>query len=139
MDHLTPDEAKSAARALRRSLAASGIDISHAQALEHVAHQLGFRDWNTATAQLSRSRGGMGPAVPLLRIQDEDIARRFYVDHLGFAVEWEHRFSPGMPLYARLRRGATTLDLTEHHTATGHREPSSGYRWRTSVPCTPSS
>ncbi|WP_369374059.1 glyoxalase superfamily protein [Promicromonospora sp. Populi] len=33
----------------------------------------------------------------MLRIQDETYAREFYVDYLGFSVEWEHRFEPGLP------------------------------------------
>lgn len=113
--HLTPDDAKAAARALRRSLATTGIEISHSRALESVAHQLGFTDWNTAAARLASHRPGTGAAVPLLRIQDEQTARRFYVDFLGFEPCWEHRFAPGLPLYLRLRRDATLVDLTEHH------------------------
>ncbi|OYN90233.1 glyoxalase superfamily protein [Parenemella sanctibonifatiensis] len=56
-----------------------------------------------------------GPAVPVLRIQDVALATEFYVDYLGFGIEWEHRFEPGLPLYARIRRGDTVLDLSEHH------------------------
>ena len=33
--------------------------------------------------------------VPVLRSFDEAKAREFYVDFLGFTVEWEHRFEPG--------------------------------------------
>ena len=51
----------------------------------------------------------------MLRIQDEARAREFYVDYLGFGVEWEHRFERGMPLYLRVRRGQAVLDLSEHH------------------------
>lgn len=56
-----------------------------------------------------------GPAVPVLPIQDEAPAKEFYCDFLGFGVEWEHRFEPELPLYLRLRRGRTVLDLSEHH------------------------
>lgn len=58
---------------------------------------------------------GVGAPVPVLRILDETEARRFYVEHLGFAVVFEHRFEPGLPLYLRVRRGACELDLSEHH------------------------
>jgi catechol 2,3-dioxygenase-like lactoylglutathione lyase family enzyme len=51
----------------------------------------------------------------VLRVQDELRAREFYVGYLGFDVEWEHRFEPGMPLYFRVRRGEAVLDLSEHH------------------------
>ncbi|WP_460945374.1 glyoxalase superfamily protein [Okibacterium endophyticum] len=113
---VTIASAKSAARRLREHLTQSGFAISHSEALELVAHQLGFRDWNTAVAGLNASTGGgIGGAIPVLRIHDEAVAREFYVDYLGFAVEWEHRFEPGMPLYARLRRDGAVLDLSEHH------------------------
>lgn len=112
---LNSDDAKAAARALRRALAANDIAIGHSLALEIVSQQMGFRDWNTAAATLSTSRAGSGSAVPVLRIYDEALAREFYLDYLGFDIEWEHRFERGMPLYARLRRGGTVLDVSEHH------------------------
>lgn len=115
---MTTDDAKAAARVLRSGLADRQITISHGDALELVAHQLGHRDWNTASAVLD-SRGGdpagLGAPVPILRVQRFDDARHFYLDYLGFLVEWDHRFEPGMPLYARLARGDTRIDLSEHH------------------------
>jgi len=48
-------EAKSQAKALRASLAAQGTTITHARALEIVAHQNGARDWNMLQAKLSRA------------------------------------------------------------------------------------
>lgn len=42
----TSTEAKRQARQLRVDLAAVDTTVSHAQALEMVAHQHGFRDWN---------------------------------------------------------------------------------------------
>ena len=35
---------------------------------------------------------GFGKTTPILRIFDEAKAREFYVDFLGFKVDWEHRF-----------------------------------------------
>lgn len=113
--NLTTTDAKIAARALRRSLSAAGLTVSHGKALELVAQQLGFADWNTAAATLEAERESSGPAVPVLRIQEEKLARDFYVDYLSFGIEWEHRFEDGMPLYLRVRRGDTVLDLSEHH------------------------
>ncbi|WP_050523004.1 glyoxalase superfamily protein [Pseudorhodobacter wandonensis] len=46
-------DAKTQAKALRHALAAQGKAISHAQALELVAHQNGAKDWNTLQARLS--------------------------------------------------------------------------------------
>ena len=41
---------KQQARRLRQDLVASGHEVSHAQALEKVAHIWGARDWNTLVA-----------------------------------------------------------------------------------------
>ena len=57
----------------------------------------------------------LGSITPLLRIFDEQKAREFYVDFLGFNVEWEHRFEDDLPLYIEVSRGDCTLHLTEHH------------------------
>jgi hypothetical protein len=54
------DQAKARARELRAELAAGGTPISHAEGLERVAAELGYRDWNTASARLSNE-----PEVPL--------------------------------------------------------------------------
>ena len=43
---------KSEARALREERAAAGTPIGHGQALEEIARQHGYRDWNTASAAL---------------------------------------------------------------------------------------
>lgn len=55
------------------------------------------------------------PAIPIFRIFDEAKAREFYVDFLGFAVDWEHRFEPDMPLYMQVSRGGLRIHLSEHH------------------------
>ena len=41
-------------------------------------------------------------------------SRTFYVDGLGFTVDWEHRFEPGFPVFAQLTRQGLSLFLTEH-------------------------
>lgn len=53
--------------------------------------------------------------VPLLRMFDESLAREFYLDFLGFKVDWEHRFDPGLPLYLQVSRDGCILHLTGHH------------------------
>ena len=55
------------------------------------------------------------PVVPILRSFDEAKAREFYVDWLGFQVDFEHRFEPGMPLYMGISRGDCRIHLSEHH------------------------
>ncbi|MEZ5674854.1 hypothetical protein SAMN06265173_102180 [Thalassovita litoralis] len=45
-------QAKAQAKRLRAELADQGTEISHAQSLELVAHQNGFRDWNAFHAAI---------------------------------------------------------------------------------------
>jgi len=47
----TRDALKAQAKRLRADLAAQGKKINHAQALESLAHQWGFSDWNTLSAK----------------------------------------------------------------------------------------
>jgi catechol 2,3-dioxygenase-like lactoylglutathione lyase family enzyme len=54
-------------------------------------------------------------AIPLLRIFSVEKAREFYLDYLGFAVDWEHRFELQAPLYMQVSRHGLVLHLTEHH------------------------
>jgi uncharacterized glyoxalase superfamily protein PhnB len=53
--------------------------------------------------------------TPILRIFDEAKAREFYVDFLGFAIDWEHRFEENTPLYMQVSRAGCLLHLSEHH------------------------
>lgn len=57
----------------------------------------------------------IAPAIPIIRIFSEQKAKEFYLDFLGFTLEWEHRFEEGMPLYAQIRRSDLVLHLSEHH------------------------
>jgi hypothetical protein len=57
----------------------------------------------------------LGKTTPILRIFDERKAREFYLDFLGFAVMFEHRFEPNLPLYMEVRRADCVLHLSEHH------------------------
>lgn len=52
--------------------------------------------------------------TPILRIFDETKAREFYVDYLGFTVDFEHRFEPEAPLYMQVSSGDCKLHLSEH-------------------------
>ena len=71
----------------------------------------------------------LGRTIPILRIFDEAKAREFYVDFLGFEIDWEHRFEPGTPLYMQVSRGECVLHLSEHH---GDSTPGSAIRIDTS-------
>ncbi len=52
--------------------------------------------------------------IPQLRMRHADTTLPFYVQGLGFVVDWEHRFEPGFPLFAQLTRDGQTIFLTEH-------------------------
>jgi hypothetical protein len=111
---------KTMARALRASLSQRRIDISHSAALEIVAAQLGLENWNVAAAEIKNAK--LQPdevrfkrTSPIMRIFDEAKAKEFYLGFLGFALDWEHRFGDGFPLYAQVSRSGLTLHLSEHH------------------------
>ena len=53
--------------------------------------------------------------IPILRSFDERKAREFYLDFLGFSLDWEHRFADGAPLYMQISLGRCLLHLSEHH------------------------
>lgn len=63
--------------------------------------------------------------VPILRIFPGGEAQRFYRDFLGFTIDWEHRFEPGLPLYLQVSREGCVLHLSEHH---GDATPGSAVR-----------
>ncbi|WP_373299886.1 glyoxalase superfamily protein [Streptomyces albospinus] len=72
------------------------------------------------TTGSTRSRDTPQPVVlqrpvPVFRIFDPAKAKEFYVGYLGCAVDWEHRFEPGTPLYTQVSRGGLVLHLSEHH------------------------
>ncbi len=114
---MTINGAKRAARALREQLSATGL--THSRALEIVAQQLGYPDWNTASARL-QARTGLGSPVPVLRSLDEARAREFYVGFL-----WLHD-RVGAPIRA---------ELASVHAAatrpTGYRSVRASWRWHT--------
>ncbi|MGA7538073.1 MAG: glyoxalase superfamily protein [Steroidobacteraceae bacterium] len=56
-----------------------------------------------------------GRVIPILRIFDVAKADEFYLDYLGFQVDWDHRFDDDAPLYRQVSRGELILHLSEHH------------------------
>lgn len=113
-------DAKAMAKSLRTSLNDKGIDLSHGECLEIVSVQFGEKNWNILSDKIlsvakSEPRKGLRAPIPILRIFSEEKAMEFYVDYLGFTVEWRHRFSEQAPLYMQVSRGDATLHLSEHH------------------------
>lgn len=129
-------DAKLMAKDLRAALAGRKVEISHSEALELVARQHGFDNWNVLAAKIEA--GSEAPAsvafehpIPVLRTFDEAKANEFYIDFLGFKRDWEHRFAPGLPLYMQVSRGNLILHLSEHH---GDASPGSTvFVWMTGI------
>ena len=67
----TVAQAKQRAKIMRKDLFSRGIKISYGQALERVAVEIGYRDWNTAVARLSNE--------PPFRIQVGDTVSGAYL------------------------------------------------------------
>ena len=57
----------------------------------------------------------LGKVTPILRVFDEVKTREFYIDFLGFNMDWEHRFGDGLPLYMQVSKDDCILHLSEHH------------------------
>jgi catechol 2,3-dioxygenase-like lactoylglutathione lyase family enzyme len=57
----------------------------------------------------------LNPAIPVLRIYDIAKAKEFYIDFLGFRIDWEHRYADDLPLYMQVSRSGLTLHLSEHY------------------------
>jgi uncharacterized glyoxalase superfamily protein PhnB len=55
------------------------------------------------------------PAIPVLRVFDASFAQTFYVDWLGFHVDWAEQAEPGAPVYLQISRGPVVLHLSEHY------------------------
>lgn len=114
----SPDP-KTMAKALRASLSQRQIDISHGAALDIVAAQFGVENWNVLAAA---TKGAVpsdnirfGQTSPVIRVFDEAKAREFYLDFLGFTLDWEHRFGDNFPLYAQVSRAGLAVHLSGHH------------------------
>jgi uncharacterized glyoxalase superfamily protein PhnB len=53
--------------------------------------------------------------IPVLRMLDVSKAKEFYIDWLGFSVDWEHRFGENFPLYMQISGNGIVLHLSEHY------------------------
>jgi hypothetical protein len=53
-------------------------------------------------------------SIPVLRMFDEVQAREFYIDYLGFGVDWECQFTPTAPLYMQISFGSAYIHLNGH-------------------------
>lgn len=56
----------------------------------------------------------MQRTVPILSICSYEEAKAYYVDWLGFGIDWEFRFEPTFPVYMQVSRDGLVLHLSEH-------------------------
>jgi hypothetical protein len=112
-------DAKIIAEGLRQSLAAKNLALSHSECLELVARMFGFGNWNVLASKIDLETGArtqppqpagieLQPPVPVLSIVSMEKAREFYVDFLGFALDW------GDASYAQISRSGVQIHLAEH-------------------------
>ncbi len=53
-------------------------------------------------------------AIPTFGIADYQTAVNFYIDTLGFNINWEHRFTPDDPIYMQISKNGLVLHLSEN-------------------------
>lgn len=53
--------------------------------------------------------------IPILRIFDVAKAKEFYIDWLGFQIEWEHQFEENTLYYIGIKRDNIEIHLSEHY------------------------
>ncbi len=53
--------------------------------------------------------------IPMLRIFDYNKAVEFYIDWLGFKINFEHTFHEGAPVYIEVEKDGIVFHLSEHH------------------------
>ncbi len=56
----------------------------------------------------------MQTVIPAFRITDYSKSKTFYVEGMGFRIDWEHRFEPNLPVFVQISREEVTMYLTEH-------------------------
>ncbi|GIH07616.1 glyoxalase [Rhizocola hellebori] len=133
-------DAKLMAKALRaEALARKQIDLSHSECLEIVARQFGFDDWNILAAKIEQSaksrivraevdgpevtdpRRATSTTIPILRIFSEAKALEFYLEFLGFDLDFGGPSGgPGTPFYGQVIRAHSTFQLAEQPYDPGH-------------------
>ncbi len=52
--------------------------------------------------------------IPTFRITDYEKAIEFYIDLLGFKVDWEHKFGETEPIYMQISKNGLVLHLSEN-------------------------
>lgn len=103
-------DAKSMAKALRQSLSARSVALSHSDCLEIVAQQFGLHDWNTLSARIEAATADDTLRLPRDWLMTNQTDQRYYRGGLDPK-------EPGTALIeSRFARGSG-IDLTGDHFA----------------------
>ena len=112
-------DAKVMAQALRDALKTKDVTLSVSESLELMAKQFGYDNWNVLAAKIKETGEAddikFEGVIPVIRMFDVAKAKEFYVDFLGFQVDWEGEIFKGAPLYMQLSRCDLIIHLSEHH------------------------
>jgi hypothetical protein len=128
------DDAKTMARRLRAALEARGLAASHSDALELVATQLGFRDWNTASAALKLTHDAatfddareVGAQLPNVKVTTDRLGIALKLGTEILACTAIHKSAEPNSLMVRLgfeRRHALVAEDPNAFYLTAHYEP----------------
>jgi uncharacterized glyoxalase superfamily protein PhnB len=101
------------------------------ETMDYGQKEFGIRDGDGYTLAFAEALEGASPSpgssgraampvafqktIPILRIFSVEKAKEFYVDYLGFSVDWEHHFEENTPAYLQVSRDGLVLHLSEHH------------------------
>ena len=72
------------------------------------------RGFQGTAVALTRTDRMVQLVTPQLRSTNWTRTKAFYVDGLGFGIDWEHQFAPGMPTFAQVTLNGRSLFLSEH-------------------------
>ena len=92
-------------------------ELLQAHRVEHERYCFHCGQLKTVMSDPQKHSFSFESSIPVLRMLDEKKTKAFYLDYLGFEVEWEHRFtleSPSSSLYMQIRQGASVLHLNGH-------------------------
>jgi len=108
-------DAKAMAKILRAELDRRGVTLGHSECLELVSRQLGAESWNHLAARPAMPWQAANPTIPVLRVFAVEQALQFYVEFLGFTLDFGGPAGgPGTRWYGQASRCGTTLQLSEH-------------------------
>ncbi|MCG7549299.1 glyoxalase superfamily protein [Pseudoalteromonas sp. Of7M-16] len=53
--------------------------------------------------------------IPIIRSFDENAAHAFYLEFLGFKLDWKHQFEADLPVYMQISKDSCILHISEHY------------------------